>query len=97
MALDVVDGGYKNTFIDAVKGMAGRIVQVVKRPDFTKGFVVLPKRWRVKQSIGALTILRGLKTDHGSLIHVSTAAMLFAAISRPRASITMGSPFSNRP
>lgn len=86
----VVDGGYKNTFIDAVKGLAGRVAQVVKRPDFTKGFVVLPKRWRVEQSIGALTILRRLKTDYESPIHVSAAAMIFASITRLLASITMG-------
>jgi transposase len=86
----VVDGGYKATFIDAVKGMAGRIAQVVKRPDCSKGFVVLPKRWRVEQTIGALTILRRLKTDYESLIHVSAAAFLFASITRLLASITMG-------
>ena len=32
----VVDGGYKNTFIQAVRGMANRVVEVVKRPDFAK-------------------------------------------------------------
>jgi putative transposase len=60
----VVDGGYKNTFIQAVRGMANRVVEVVKRPDFAKGFVLLPKRWRVEQSLGALTISRRLKTDY---------------------------------
>ena len=85
----VVDGGYKNTFIEAVRGMANRVVEVVKRPDFAKGFVLLPKRWRVEQSLGALTTSRRLKTDYESLIHVSAAAMLFASITRLLASITM--------
>ena len=85
----VVDGGYKNTFIEAVRGMANRVVEVVKRPDFAKGFVLLPKRWRVEQSLGALTISRRLKTDYESLIHVSAAAMLFASVTRLLASITM--------
>ena len=85
----VVDGGYKKTFIEAVAAMAGRVVEVVKRPDFTKGFVLLPKRWRVEQTIGALTISRRLKVDYETLIHVSAATILFASIGRLLASVTM--------
>ena len=84
----VVDGGYKATFIEAVRGMANRAVEVVKRPDFAKGFVLLPKRWRVEQSIGALTISRRLKLDYETLVHVSAAAILFASIGRLLASLT---------
>ena len=84
----VVDGGYKTTFIDAVKASGNRVAEVVRRPDFAKGFVLLPKRWRVEQSIGALTISRRLKLDYESLIHVSAAVMLFASIGRLLASIT---------
>lgn len=84
----VVDGGYKNRFRDAVQATAERVVEVVKRPDFAKGFVLLPKRWRVEQSIGALTIARRLKVDYETLIHVSAATILFASISRLVASIT---------
>ena len=85
----VVDGGYKNRFIEAVQAGSSRIVEVVKRPDFAKGFVLLPKRWRVEQSIGALTISRRLKVDYDTLIHVSAAAILFASITRLVASVTM--------
>lgn len=85
----VVDSGYKNRFIDAVQTGTSRIVEVVKRPDFAKGFILLPKRWRVEQSIGALTISRRLKVDYETLVHVSAAAMLFASITRLIASITM--------
>ena len=84
----VVDGGYKKTFIEAVQAMAGRVVEVVKRPDFAKGFVLLPKRWRVEQSIGALTISRRLKVDYETLTHVSAATVMFASIGRLLASVT---------
>ena len=40
---------------DAAQALAGRAVEVVERPEFTKGFVLLPKRWRVEQGVGALT------------------------------------------
>jgi transposase len=84
----VVDGGYKTRFIEAVKALANRTTEVIKRPDFAKGFILLPKRWKVEQSFGALTISRRLKTDYETLIHVSAAAMLFASITRLLASIT---------
>lgn len=85
----VVDGGYKKTFVEAVQAMAGRVAEVVKRPEFAKGFVLLPKRWRVEQSIGALTISRRLKIHYETLTHVSAATILFASIGRLLASLTM--------
>lgn len=86
----VADSAYKNRFIDAVQIGTNRIVEIVKRPDFAKGFVVLPKRWRVEQTIGALTISRRLKVDYETLTHVSAATIFFASISRLLASITIG-------
>ena len=85
----VVGGGCKKRFADAVRAMAGWVVEAVKRPEFAKGFVLLPKRWRVERSIGAPTISRRLKTDHETLAHVSAATMAFASIGRPLASVTM--------
>ena len=85
----VVDGGYKTKFIESVQAGTRRTVEVVKRPDFAKGFVLLPKRWRVEQSFGALTISRRLKIDYETLFHVSAATIFFASISRLLASITM--------
>ena len=85
----VVDGGYKKRFIDAVQSGLKRAVEVVLRPEGSKGFVLLPKRWRVEQSIGVLTGSRRLKVDYETLLHVSSGAMLFASIGRMLASITM--------
>lgn len=68
---------------------ASRVVEVVKRPEFAKDFVLLPKRWRVEQSTGALTIARHLGVDYETLVHVSAAAMPFTSIGRLLASVTM--------
>src|SRR3712207_6826396 len=54
----VVDGGYKSRFITAAQSGLKRLVEVVKRPDLAKGFVLLPKRWRGEESIGGLDIFR---------------------------------------
>ena len=85
----VMDGGYKKTFVQAVRAMAGRMAEVVRWPEFAKGFVLLLKCWRVEQSIGALTISRRLKIDHETLVHVSAATILFASNGRLLASLTM--------
>ena len=84
-----MDGGYEGKFIDGVKNGLQRVVEVVKRPAFTKGFVLRRKRWRVEQAIGALTIGRRLKFDYKTLIHISAVMMMFASITRLLASITL--------
>lgn len=85
----VADGGHKKRFADTVQALPGRMAEVAERPEFAKGFLLLPKRWRVEQSIGALTISRRLKIDYETLAHVSAAAMLSASIGRLLASVTM--------
>jgi putative transposase len=84
----VVDGGYKNHFINTIQDTMERLVEVVKRSDFAKGFVLLPKRWRVEQAIGALTISRRLKIDYETMMTVSAATIVFASVTRLLASIT---------
>jgi putative transposase len=84
----VIDGGDKNHFINTIQDTMGRLVEVVKRSDFAKGFVLLPKRWRVEQAIGALTISRRLKIDYETMMTVSAATIVFASVTRLLASIT---------
>lgn len=84
-----VSGGSKTRFIESVRASANRVVEVVKRPDFAKVFVLLPKRWRVEQSIVALTGSRHLRLDYESPTHVSASAMLFAYITQLLAPINM--------
>jgi putative transposase len=80
---------FKTRFIESVQVAASRVAAVVKRPDFAKGFVLPPTRWRVEQSIGALTGSCRLELDYETLTHASAAAMSFASITRLLASITM--------
>ena len=89
----VVDGGSKNTFVEAVQALAGRVAEMAKRGVFANGFVLLPQRWRVEQSIGALTISRRLKINYETLTHVSAATILLAFIGRLLASMTTHDPF----
>ena len=56
----VPDGDCKKTFLEVVQVIAGRVSEVVRLPEFVKEFVLLLKRWRVEQSVGASTISRRL-------------------------------------
>ncbi len=58
------------------------IVEIVRRPDASKGFVLLPKRWRVEQAFGAGRFCRRLLVDHETLPRVSEAMIQLGSIMR---------------
>jgi transposase len=59
------DGGYQGPlFRDAVKKIMAQVnVEIVKRSDTAKGFVVLPKRWVVERTFAWLGRCRRLAKD----------------------------------
>lgn len=78
----IVDHGYKKTFCEAICNRFGRTVQVAERPKNAKGFVVIPKRWKVEQTFGVLVQNRRLRTDYESLMSNSLAMLTLASIFR---------------
>lgn len=78
----IVDHGYKKTFCEAICNRFGRTVQVAERPKNAKGFVVIPKRWKVEQTVGVRVQNRRLRTDYESLMSNSLAMLTFASIFR---------------
>src|SRR5918993_5369749 len=58
------------------------LVEIVRRPDFAKGFVLLPKRWRVEHAFGAGRCCRRLLVDHETLPQVSEAMIRLGSIMR---------------
>ncbi|ATB32297.1 transposase [Melittangium boletus DSM 14713] len=59
-----VDGGYSGERVQAVATKTGINVEVVKRSDQAKGFVLLPKRWIVERTFGWLNRQRRLSKDY---------------------------------
>ena len=59
------DGGYQGTELQsAMKRILARVnVEIVKRSDRAKGFVVLPKRWIVERTLAWLGRCRRLAKD----------------------------------
>ncbi len=76
------DGGYQGPEFRAAIGeiMASINVEIVKRSDSMKGFVVLPKRWVVERTFAWLGRCRRLAKDWECLSHTARAFMQLASI-----------------
>lgn len=61
------DGGYAGRlvrFLDRWKRSLGWVLEVVKRTDDVRGFVVVPKRWIVERTFGWFGRYRRLSKDY---------------------------------
>jgi transposase len=78
-----VDGGYTGeSFAQWVKGLRPKLaVEVVKRPDVTRGFNVLPRRWIVERTFGWLMRHRRLVRDYETS-EASAEALVYIAMIR---------------
>jgi putative transposase len=74
------DGAYRGEVIDTVQEETGLIVEVVKRTDDLRGFVVLPKRWVVERTNGWLCKFRLLNKEYERTIESSRADVLHAMV-----------------
>ena len=57
------DGGYRGKLVRWTRVTCGWVLQIVKRTDDQRGFVVLPKRWIVERTFGWLNKWRRLSKD----------------------------------
>jgi transposase len=76
------DGGYQGPeFRTAVRAALRSVeVEIVKRSDQVKGFVVLPKRWVVERTLAWLGRCRRLAKDWEVLNHKARAFLMMASI-----------------
>lgn len=76
------DGGYQGPlFRAAVKKIMARVdVEIVKRSDGAKGFVVVPKRWVVERTFAWLGRCRRLAKDWECLNRKALAFLRLASI-----------------
>jgi putative transposase len=66
--------------VGATNAMRGLLVEIVKRSDHAKGFVVEPKRWIVERSIAWLNRCRRLAKDWETRNHNALAFLRLASI-----------------
>ena len=81
IVLAAADSAYVGRF-EAALARLHILVEIVRRPDLAKGFVLLPKRWRVEQAFGAGRFCRRLLVDHETLPRVSEAMIRLGSIMR---------------
>jgi len=63
LALLWADGGYRGKLVGWVASVTDWVLEIVKRTDDQKGFVVLPKRWIVERTFGWFGRYRRLSKD----------------------------------
>ena len=76
------DGGYQGPIFQAAikKAMAQLNVEIVKRSDQAKGFILLPKRWVVERTLAWLNRCRRLAKDWECLNRRARAFLILASI-----------------
>ena len=86
------DGGYQGPLFRAAakKALSKLEVEIVKRSDQAKGFVVLPKRWIVERTIAWLNRCRRLAKDWEclnrkalSFIHLASIRLMLSKLCNP--------------
>jgi putative transposase len=74
------DQGYKPHFVEWAKAIGHWVVEIVARPEGTKGFHVLPRRWVVERTFAWLGRCRRLSKDYEGLPETSEAWVHLAMI-----------------
>lgn len=75
------DGGYNARQVDAaVAAIPGLKLEIVKRTDDMKGFVVLPRRWVVERTFSWFGRNRRLAKDYENLADTLAAFVTLASI-----------------
>mgnify|MGYP003616967470 FL=1 len=75
------DGGYAGDKLrQALRQFGKWTVEIVKRSDAAKGFVVLPRRWVVERTLAWLNRNRRLAKDFEQTIASATAWLFLASV-----------------
>jgi len=81
LSLIWVDGGYRGKdFMEWVMDSYRWILEVIKRSDDSKGFVLLPKRWVVERTFGWMMWNRRLSKEYERLTETSESFIYIASI-----------------
>lgn len=74
------DGGYAGKLVGWVKIKLKCVLEIVKRSDAQKGFIVLPRRWVVERTFGWFGRYRRLSKDYEQLERVCESMLFLASI-----------------
>jgi len=74
-----VDGKYGGQLVEWTEKAYGFTLEVVRRPKYAKGWIVLPRRWVVERTFGWLGRYRRLSRDYEGLL-LTSEALIYAAM-----------------
>jgi transposase len=75
------DGGYAGDKLKgALEGLGNWTIEIVKRSDAAKGFILLPRRWVVERTIAWLNRNRRLAKDVEATIESSVTWLYIASV-----------------
>lgn len=74
----LVDGTYRGTFMEQAAQIIGVQVEVASKPESTKGFVPVKKRWVVERTFGCFNFFRRLVKDYEGNPENSAAWLFWA-------------------
>ncbi len=74
------DGAYEGELVTLIAEVFGVELDIVKKEEGQKGFVVQPRRWAVERSFGWYSRNRRLGKDYEHLCNVSEAVVYIASI-----------------
>ena len=74
------DGGYAGKLKGALEGLGNWTIEIVKRSDAAKGFILLPRRWVVERTIVWLSRNRRLAKDVEATIESSVTWLYIASV-----------------
>ena len=84
------DGGYTGSLVEHCLAALALVLQIVKRSDDRRGFVVLPKRWIVERTNAWLMRTRRLARDYErrttsaeAMVHWSMILLMTRRLARP--------------
>lgn len=96
------DGGYAGKLVAWVASVCGWVLQIVKRSDAAKGWVLLPRRWVVERTFGWLSQCRALARDYDyypetseALIHVAMVHLMLRRLARKVSTLVSAQPLAN--
>jgi transposase len=89
------DGGYQGPRVRAAAARTGSWkIEIVKRSDIAKGFVVLPKRWVVERTFAWISRCRRLSRDFehhartvAAFIRLAMIRIMLRRLTRPTCSV----------
>lgn len=96
------DGGYAGKLVAWVAAVCGWVVEIVKRSDAVKGWVLLPRRWVVERTFGWLSQCRALARDYEyhpetseALIQVAMVHLMLRRLTRTKTNQLATQPLVN--